>query len=47
MRFWSEFALSRLQLVELLLDHYPDEKNEALEYFDFAIKEFRKIKMKL
>ncbi len=44
-RFRPELALSRFQLAELLLDHYPDEKAEALEYLDFAIKEFREMKM--
>jgi len=38
-------ALSRLQLAELLLDHYPAEKKDALEHLDFAIKEFREMKM--
>jgi tetratricopeptide (TPR) repeat protein len=45
MRFRPELALSRLQLAELLLEHYPDEKKEALEHLDFAIKEFREMKM--
>ena len=45
MRFRPELALTRLQLAELLLDHYPDEKNVALEHLDFAIKEFREMKM--
>jgi len=45
MPFRPELALSRLQLAELLLEHYPDEKKEALEHLDFAIKEFREIKM--
>ena len=40
-----ESALTRLQLAELLLEHYPDEKSEALEHLDFAIKEFREMKM--
>jgi len=40
-----ELALSKLQLAELLLEHYPDEKKEALEHLDFAIKEFREMKM--
>ena len=38
-------ALTRLQLSELLLEHYPSEKKEALEHLDFAIKEFREMKM--
>ncbi len=45
MRFRPELALSRLQLAELLLEHYPDEKKEALEHLDFAIREFREMKM--
>ena len=45
MRFRPELALSRLQLAELLLEHYPDEKKEALKHLDFAINEFREMKM--
>ena len=45
MPFRPELALTRLQLAELLLEHYPDEKKEALEHLDFAIKEFREMKM--
>jgi hypothetical protein len=45
MRFRPELALSRLQLAELLLEHYPTEKKEALEHLDFAIKEFQDMKM--
>ncbi len=45
MRFRPELALTRLQIAELLLEHYPDEKKEALEHLDFAIKEFREMKM--
>jgi eukaryotic-like serine/threonine-protein kinase len=45
MRFRPELALSRLQLAELLLDHYPGEKKDAQEHLDFAIKEFREMKM--
>jgi hypothetical protein len=26
------------------LEHYPDEKTEAPEHLDFAIKEFREMK---
>jgi serine/threonine protein kinase/tetratricopeptide (TPR) repeat protein/ribosomal protein L40E len=44
-RYRPEIALTRLQLAELLLEHYPDEKKEALEHLDFAIKEFREMKM--
>jgi tetratricopeptide (TPR) repeat protein/ribosomal protein L40E len=45
MPFRPELALSRLQLAELLLEHYPEEKKEALAHLDFAIKEFREMKM--
>jgi tetratricopeptide (TPR) repeat protein len=45
MRFRPEVALTRLQLAELLLEHYPDEKADALEHLDFAVKEFRDMKM--
>jgi len=45
MRFRPELALTRLQFAELLLEHYPDEKREALEHLDFAIKEFQDMKM--
>ena len=30
-----EIALTRPQLAELVLEHYPDEKSEALEYLGF------------
>jgi hypothetical protein len=46
MRFRPELALSRLQLAELLLEHYPNEKKEAVEHLDFAIAEFRDMKMR-
>jgi len=45
MPFRPELALTRLQLAELLLEHYPQEKKEAVEHLDFAIKEFREMKM--
>jgi class 3 adenylate cyclase/tetratricopeptide (TPR) repeat protein len=45
MRFRPEIALTRLELAELLLAHYPDEKAEALEHLDFAIGELRAMKM--
>jgi tetratricopeptide (TPR) repeat protein len=45
MRFRPELALTRLQLAELLLERYPDEKKDALDHLDFAIKEFREMKM--
>ncbi len=45
MRFRPELALTRLQITELLLQHYPEEKADSLEYLDFAIKEFGEMKM--
>ena len=45
MRFLPELALSRLQFAELILDHYPKEKSDAIKHLDFAIKEFREMKM--
>jgi serine/threonine protein kinase/tetratricopeptide (TPR) repeat protein len=45
MRFRPEIALIRLQLAELLLEHYPDERAEAMQHLDFAIGEFREMKM--
>jgi hypothetical protein len=45
MRFRPELALTRLQLAELILDHYPDEKKEAVEHLAFCIPEFRDMKM--
>jgi tetratricopeptide (TPR) repeat protein len=45
MRFRLELALSRLEIAELLLDHYSDEKAEAIEHLDFSINEFREMKM--
>jgi tetratricopeptide (TPR) repeat protein len=45
MKFRPELALSRLQLAELLLEHHPKERAKALEHLDFAISEFRDMKM--
>jgi hypothetical protein len=45
LRFRAEIALTRLQMAELLLDSYPDERAEALEHLDFAIGELRDMKM--
>jgi tetratricopeptide (TPR) repeat protein len=45
MRFRPELALTRLQFAELLLEHYPKKRAEALEHLNFAIKEFRDMKM--
>jgi len=46
MSFRPELALTHLQLAELLLEHYPKERAEALEHLDFAISEFRDMKMR-
>jgi tetratricopeptide (TPR) repeat protein len=43
-RFRPEIALTRLQLAELLA-HYPDERAEAMAHLDFAIADFRAMKM--
>jgi eukaryotic-like serine/threonine-protein kinase len=45
MRFRPELALTRLQLAELLLEHYPQEQTEAIAHLDFAITEFQEMKM--
>ena len=45
MKFRPELALTRFQLAELLLKHYPEEKEEALEHLEFALKEFAEMKM--
>ena len=45
MRFRPEIALMPLQFAELLLGYYPQEKSEAIGYLDFAIAEFRDMKM--
>ena len=44
-RHRPQVALTRIDLAELLLDHYPDELAEALEHLDFAITELRDMKM--
>jgi hypothetical protein len=46
MKFRPELALTRLQLAELLLEHYPEEKKEAGEHLAFCIPEFRDMKMR-
>jgi class 3 adenylate cyclase/tetratricopeptide (TPR) repeat protein len=45
LRLRPDIALTRLELAELLLEHYPDEKAEAIEHLDFAIREFLEMKM--
>jgi tetratricopeptide (TPR) repeat protein len=43
--FRPEIALTRLQLAELLLAHYPDERAEAEGHLRFVIPEFETMKM--
>jgi tetratricopeptide (TPR) repeat protein len=45
-RYRPELALSHLELAEVLLEHYPDERDAAIEHLDFAISEFREMKMR-
>jgi hypothetical protein len=40
-----EIALIRLDLAELLLKHYQDQRATAIDHLDFAIAEFRDMKM--
>lgn len=44
-QFRPEIAIIRLELAELLLANYPDEQAEAMAHLDFAIAEFRDMKM--
>jgi eukaryotic-like serine/threonine-protein kinase len=44
-RFRPELALLHLDLAELLLDHYPDERTEAVQHLDFAISQLQQMKM--
>ena len=44
-RFRPEIALTHLALAELLLDHFPNERAEAVEHLDFAITELGDMKM--
>jgi DNA-binding NarL/FixJ family response regulator len=39
-RFRPELALTCLDLADLLLKHYPDERTEALRHLDYVIVEF-------
>jgi eukaryotic-like serine/threonine-protein kinase len=45
MHFRPEIALTRLGLAELQLENYPAERSEAIVHLDFAIAEFREMKM--
>ena len=44
-RISPEIALTRFQMAELLLEHYPDERDKALEHLNFALEEFKEMKM--
>ena len=44
-RHRPEIALTHLELAELLLDHYPEEPDQAQEHLDKAISELRDMKM--
>jgi ATP/maltotriose-dependent transcriptional regulator MalT len=44
-RFRPELALSQLELAELLLEHYPDEHEEAVALLNEAVPELRAMKM--
>ncbi len=44
-RYRPEIALTRLEQAELLLEGSPEEQAEALGHLDFAIEEFRAMKM--
>ena len=44
-RFRPEIALTYLQLAALLLEHYPEERAEAVQHLDFSISEFQEMKM--
>jgi hypothetical protein len=44
-RLRPELALSHQHLAELLFDHYPDERIEALEHLEIAIVELRNMTM--
>ena len=45
MRFRHGPALSRPQFAGLLFEHCPDEKKDAPDHLDFAVSEFREMKM--
>ena len=45
MRGRPEAAISRLDMAELFLSHYPSQRDEALGHLDIAIGEFGDMKM--
>ena len=44
-RFRPERAIARAHFAKLVLDHYSDERETAIKHLDFAIAEFRDMKM--
>jgi class 3 adenylate cyclase len=40
-----EIALLSLDMAQLLIEHYPNERVEALQHLDFALSEFQAMKM--
>ena len=46
MRIRPEIALTRFQLAELFFEYYPEDQAEATEHLDFALEEFKEMKMK-
>ena len=46
MRFCPELAITYIQLAELLLEYYHKGRAKALGHIDFAISEFRDMKMR-
>ncbi|MFC1947883.1 tetratricopeptide repeat protein, partial [Chloroflexota bacterium] len=46
MKYRPETALTSLHLAELILKHFPDDTAQAWEYLEFAVIEFREMKMK-
>ena len=46
MRFQPEIALTSLQLAELLMTQFPEERHLALDHLDMAIEAFERMKMK-
>lgn len=45
MRFRPEAALVRLQMADLILEHYPHEAQQARGHLEFAISQFRDMNM--
>ncbi len=39
-------ALARLQIADLLLSYCPDQRDQALDHLNFAIREFRELNLR-